>query len=361
MDAEPPKKLLVVRLGALGDVVHVLPALEAIRAARPGLAIHWAVETACATLLEGHPSLAKLHVIPRKELSRDLRNPARWPSVALRASASVRALRAEGFDAAIDFQGNLRSATVAWLSGAPRRIGFGPSAAKEKAHLLCTHVWDPPDEPRHKAEWNLGLLSTLGIEAAFSPPKLPSSFRGSTELRSALRRYARPLVSIHAGVSRFGALKGWVPDRFAEVGRAVLAKAGGTALYTFGPGEREEAQRLASRAGEGAEAAPESGSLADLVEIFRASDAVVGVDTGPMQLAAAAGKPVVSLFGPKDPARYRPLGAQVRVLTADASSLPCLPCNGRRCPRADARGLSPCMTALSAQEVAEAVLGCLGF
>jgi ADP-heptose:LPS heptosyltransferase len=104
------------------------------------------------------------------------------------------------------------------------------------------------------------------------------------------------------------------------------------------------------------QAAPESGSLIDLIGLFREADAVVGVDTGPIQLAGALGRPVVALYGPKDPAIYRPFGDRVEVLTSEDPSLDCIPCNGRRCNIEDENGFSPCMTAIRPETIAKTVL-----
>ena len=173
MDPPSLQRILIVRLGALGDVVHVLPALGALRRALPGARIHWAVETAAASLLEGHPDLEAVHVIPRKEWSASLLRPACWADLLKSAEGVFRRLRAPGFDAALDFQGNLRSAVVSVLSGAPVRIGFGKGANKENSHLVYTHRVVPPPG-LHKAEKNLRLLQVLSVDGSSPPPpRLP--------------------------------------------------------------------------------------------------------------------------------------------------------------------------------------------
>src|SRR6185295_5624973 len=115
------RSVLIVRLSALGDVVHVLPALAALRESSPSLRIGWAVEEKAASLLQGHPQIDRLHVIPRGELSQAAKRLA-LGRFASRAWRVVKELRAESYEATLDFQSNFRSALLARLAGAPRRI-----------------------------------------------------------------------------------------------------------------------------------------------------------------------------------------------------------------------------------------------
>ncbi len=356
MNSQALHKILIVRLGALGDVIHVLPSLDALREALPGARIHWAVETSSASLLENHPFVDAVHVIRRKEWEAKLAFPARWAEIGREAAGAVASLREERFDLAVDFQGNLRSGVVTYASGAPSRIGFAKGSGKESSHLFYTERVAVPEKRLHKAVKDLLLLGPLGIARTEARAALPEAFGGSQAVREAMRRKKRPLAVFHGGVSRFGSLKAYPSASLADAARLVAERGGGEVLLTFGPAEKEEAERTAAEAGPGVTLAPETGFLPDLVEIFRAADAVCGVDTGPVQLAAAAGAPVVALYGPKDPEVYAPLGEKVRVLVASDPSLDCLPCNGRRCPRAGADGLSPCMKAIEPERVADAVL-----
>jgi len=360
VDPATLERILIVRLGALGDVVHVLPALEALRRALPRARIHWAVETASASLLEGHPDLEGIHVIPRKEWHRSFRRPASWADILKSAEGVFRKLRANAFDLALDFQGNLRSAIVSVLSGAPVRVGFGKGANKEYSHLFYTHRVVPADARLHKAAKNLRLLEALGVSADVLPaPRLPDAGLPDS-VRETLAECTRPLVVIHAGVSPFGALKAYPTRAFAKVGRLFSEGTGGSVLFSYGPGEKEGAEALARESGPRARPAPECRTLPELAALLREADAFLGVDTGPTQLAGAARVPVVALFGPKDPVVYRPLGERVRVLASRDPGLDCIPCNGRSCPRADEQGFSPCMTALDPEEVVGALLEAVG-
>ena len=356
IEASAPRKILIVRLGALGDVVHVLPAFDALRAAFPGARIRWAVESACGSLVRALPGLEGVHVLQRKEWTSGLKNPSAWLSVGKAASTAVRDLQRESFDLALDFQGNLRSAVVAYLSGAAARVGFARGADKEGGHLFYTETVAPPSGVLHKVEKNLALLGALGIRPEISPPRLPLPLQGEEKILPALEGLRRPVLVLHAGVSAFGALKAYPPAQLAQAARVAAARTGGTVLFTFGPGEKAAAEALAREAGPAARPAPETRSLPELAAVFRFADAACGADTGPIQLAAAVGAPVVALFGPKDPAIYRPLGPRACAIVTADRSLRCIPCNGRRCRIARPDGFSPCMASIPPGDVAEALV-----
>jgi ADP-heptose:LPS heptosyltransferase len=161
------------------------------------------------------------------------------------------------------------------------------------------------------------LLTALGIEGPTREYVLPPSpaareridgFLASSDL------VGRRLVLMHPGTSERGAGKRWPPERFAALAARVAAVCGAAVRVTWGPGERDLADSVAAAAGSGVQSAPETGSLLELAELLRRAAAFVSADTGPMHLAAACGTPCVALFGPKDPAIYRPYGEGHTVL-----------------------------------------------
>jgi lipopolysaccharide heptosyltransferase I len=360
LDPGSLERILIVRLGALGDVVHVLPALSALSETLPSASIDWVVETASSSLLRGHPQIDTLHVLPRKEWSRNLGKPGRWIGIGVQARRILRDLRGAKYDLAVDFQGNLRSGVVTFLSGARARLGFGKGASKENSHLFYTHKVVPDREDLHKVDKNLALLAPLGRRPDPIPAAVLPDAPGGESMEKALSDLPRPVVAVHPGVSRFGALKAYPLRSFSALCRELVSGTGGSVILTYGPGEREDAEAVALEAGPSVRPATESGSLLDLVETFRRVDAVVGVDTGPTQLAGVTGKPVVALYGPKDPVIYRPVGDRVEVVVSDDPALDCIPCNGRRCPIEDTDGFSPCMTSIDPARVARVVMMALG-
>jgi ADP-heptose:LPS heptosyltransferase len=142
----------------------------------------------------------------------------------------------------------------------------------------------------------------------------------------------RPAVAIHPGVSGFGAIKQWDPERFGRTAIRLAREHGARCLVTWGPGERELALRVVEAAEGCAALGPETGSILELAALYEACDLVIGADTGPLHLAAALGIPVVGLYGPKDPAVYAPwdarTGAAARVVRRPVY---CSPCRRRTC------------------------------
>jgi len=344
------RRILIVRLSALGDVVHALPLLDALRRARPDAQLGWLVEARNASVLAEHPQLDRVFVFPRGELRALVRRGRLLAALRL-ARGFLRELRAARFEVAIDAQSNLRSSLLAWLSGARRRIGFAPPFTKEKAHWLFTETVAVPRGGQLKFERNLALLAPLGVDARGARPRLslPESARAAARSFRAGERAAE-LVALHPGVSGFGAIKQWAPERFAGVARRLADERGARCIVTWGPGERGLAEEVVRGAQGAARLAPETRSLLELAALYEVCDAVVGGDTGPIHLAAALGVPVVGLYGPKDPAIYGPWdGLRGRAATTVWKQVHCSPCRLRRC------GNVICMPAIEVGDVTHAL------
>ena len=346
-----PRSLLIVRLSALGDVIHVLPALAALRAAFPEAKIGWAVEDRAASVVEGHPHVDRVHVIPRRAWTEGLRKGA-----GLRVLGGMRGmvaeLRRERYEVALDFQANFRSSSCAYLSGAPRRIGQPKPYSKEGSRLLFTETPRAVAPERHKIERNLALLECLGVR----PTEVPRPHVVRPEAALLGPRAGGPRVVLHPGVSAFGALKAWREEQFAALGQR-LAADGCEVLFAWGGAkERAQAERVAAAA-PGTAITPPTASVPALARLLEEADLFVGVDSGPLHLAAAVGTPVLGLYGPKHPGTYGPFWPGSQVVRADE---PCSPCKHRRCPRPDAAQvavegerrpvrISPCMDALTVE------------
>lgn len=340
------QRILIVRLSALGDVVHVLPLLDAVRRARPDAQIGWLVEEKVASLLEGHPQIDRLWVAPRWEVQR-LWRERRFAAAAARQLRAIRELRAARYELTLDAQCNLRSASWARLSGAQRRIGFAPPYTKDQAHWLSTEQVHAPIGGQLKVQRNLELLKPLGISSEGARAVLPvpeAARRAAGELRS--RFGDTPLVALHPGVSGFGELKRWPPERFSALARRLHDERGAHSLVTWGPDERGLAESVVAASGGAASLAPQAGSLLELAAFYEACDALVAGDTGPLHLAAALGVPVVGLYGSKDPAIYGPWNGRTGELGAVVwKQVHCSPCGLRRC------GNVICMPAIEVADV----------
>jgi lipopolysaccharide heptosyltransferase I len=296
-------RFLIVRLGALGDIVHALPVAAALRRARPDARIDWVVSARHRQILDLVP------VIDRRIAIND-RAGARGGLPLLRA---ISELRAEAYDVTFDLQGLIKSALIARASSARRVIGFTRRYTREPlASLLYTETHDPhgeglfsASERRHVVTVNLGMLTQVGIDdpdVEFPIETLPSA-RIADFISSIRKDSAGPaLLNIGAAWPN----KRWPPDRFAAVARALHERHGLRSVVLWGPGERALADAVVAAGAGAATAAPET-TIADVVTLARASKLMVSGDTGPAHIASAVGTPIVGIYGPTRPERNGPV------------------------------------------------------
>lgn len=294
------ERFLVVRLGSMGDIVHTLPAVACLRQRFPRVRIDWVVEPRWRELVELNPHLSQC-------VSLETRGP-------LRALArAVAALRHAGYDCTLDFQGLYKSAVLAWLTDARRRIGFHERALREPGSFLFYTECVQPPAGTHVVEMNLALVAHLGAELrgplAFDLPTTPED---DAFVEECLRRH---------GLSQFFILnpgggwmsKRWPVERYAELHDALVRARGWRGFVNVGPGEESLALDLA-RLAHAAKPVRFPLSPRQFVALARRAQLVVGGDTGPVHVAAALGRPVVGLYGPTDPVRNGPFGARVAVV-----------------------------------------------
>ncbi len=290
-------KLLLVRLSALGDVIHALPL--AASAAAAGATVGWVVERAFAGLLDGNPHCAQIFVADTKAWRRRALSPATF--------AEVRALRSElrtfAPDHTIDVQGLWKSALVARMAAAPV-AGFAAGQRREgSSALLCDLRVAPGPDARHVVDRNLALLSAVGIPAAARAPDAAYLLaRPSPEADAFLAAQPRPFAVLHPGAGRDD--KTWGEERFATLARALRARSGLHSVISWGPGDERRAERLATLLPDASR--PPLLDFPGLARLAAASRLFVGGDTGPLHLADALGAPTLGLFGPTDPERNGP-------------------------------------------------------
>lgn len=306
-------RLLVVRLGAIGDVLRALPAVGRIRATFPGLRLSWIVEDLSRPLLEGHPDIDELIPFPRREL----RAAAGRPAAILAIARDLRRrLAAQRFTVTVDLQSSLKSGLVAALSGAPRRVGFAPGHCREMSFLF-TNRWVPLSSPwLNRVDRNLEMAAALG--AASGPadavlPERPDEARDAVALVAALAPGGGPVVVFSPAVSRRQSYKAWPGAHYTRLAALLHRSRGVRPIIVWGPGEEDLARSIAHAAGPAAVLAPPTG-LGLLAALLRRASLFVGADTGPMHLAWVSGCRVVALFGPTDPRLNAPRGAGHQVL-----------------------------------------------
>jgi lipopolysaccharide heptosyltransferase I len=306
----------IVKLSALGDVVHALPVAATLAARVPGVRLTWVVEAREAVVLRGHPALAEVVAVDTRRWRR-ARRPGEV-AAAIGALGDVRArLRRGRFDVALDLQGLLKSALLVALTRAPRRIGFAAGRAREPmAAAFVNHRVRPPATARHVVDQYLALLAPLGLGDPVHEFVLPVDAAAEAAvdefLAGAGLKPRRRLVVLNPGAGR--PAKRWPGEAFGALARRLSEDAAAQVVVVWGPGEQSLAAGIAAAAG-GAVAAPPTDVLALLALVRRASVVVAG-DTGPLHLAAAVGTPCVGLYGPTRAERNGPYGPGHRALQA---------------------------------------------
>ena len=285
--AEP--RFLLVRLGSLGDIVHALPAAAALRDTFPAARIDWAVEPKWVRLLEGNSDLNEIVTFDRMS--------------AAGVASTIRRLRAEKYMCAVDFQALYKSALLAFASGAPRRVGFRSSYARERlAALLYTDRLNP--RGAHKVEHNLTLAECAG--ARKSALRFPLAIRPEDHKRveqELAAHGARDFFVLNPGGGWRS--KCWPPERYGELHGRLARYFGIRGVVTFGPGEEGLARAVVNAAGDLAPLAIPF-DLGPLLALLKRAKFVVSADTGPLHLASALGTRTIGLFGPTDPSRNGP-------------------------------------------------------
>ncbi|MGA3028522.1 MAG: glycosyltransferase family 9 protein [Bryobacteraceae bacterium] len=275
-------RILAVRLGAMGDVIQCLPAVASLKHGIPRSHVTWVIEPRWAPLLEGNPYVDRVILLDRRSLA-GLR--AAW-----------RDLRARRYDIAVDFQGLLKSALVASAARAERLFGFTRALVRERPAAWFYSV-AVGSKAEHVVDRYLDLAAAAGASSLLRTFPLPA---GHAE--GSLPASPFVLASPMAG----WAAKEWPMDFYSELGR--LLEAGGCTLVLNGRTRIDAPHTHAHVSG-----------LPGLIDATRRAVAVVGVDSGPLHLAAALGKPGVAIFGPTDPARNGPRGGAIAVLRSPAA------------------------------------------
>ena len=287
---EGGERYLVVRLTALGDILHTLPAVAALRSAHRNARIDWVVERKWAPVLEGSPAIDEVISFDRASISGGI--------------SCVRRLRQKNYTCAIDFQGLYKSSVLAALSAAPRRIGFERAWAREPgAALLYTERVVPSG--RHVTELNYSLAEKAGAVRPAKPEyplRVPAGGAASVRARLAEQKIADYIVVGPGGSWR---AKCWPTDRYGQFCREFERSHGLRAIVIHGPGEESLAEEVC-RAAHPATPAVMRTTIEELMGLLAHARCVVAADSGPLHLAAALGASVVGLYGPTDPARNGP-------------------------------------------------------
>jgi lipopolysaccharide heptosyltransferase I len=308
-----PRRVLIVKPSALGDIVHALPVVALLRKRFPAAEISWLVTPAFAPLLEDHPHIDQVWRFDRGPRGIGWRGVQTFG----RLHGLQRQLRAYRFDLVLDLQGLFRSGWLAAQTMAPMRVGFG--YAREGAPMFYTHKVRSRGVERHAIERYLDVAEELGCGRG--PVAFEFGVSDATRARVRGQVGASPYCVLLPGTN--WATKRWPVERFVTLARRIedergirCVLAGGNDVTALVPADCG----VASLAGKT--------SLKELVALLEGATLVVANDSGPMHIAAALGRPLVSLFGPTNPVRTGPYARPDTVLRLD---IVCSPCYRRTC------------------------------
>ncbi len=363
-------KILLVRLGSLGDIVHGLPVAAALREAHPAARLDWLVDARYAAILDLVPTIDRRIVIAPAG-GRRVDRPGHPDDLYFAGRAGVlkaiREMRRQRYDAALDLQGLIKSAVLARASGARRVIGFDRADVRERqAALFYTETCPEAGSRRppaaasrqpaaryHVIHKNLSMLPLVGASIPARPRfplQIPASPALDTITRSLAQRGAERFALINPGAAWPN--KRWPPERFGAVALAIHATHGLASVVCWGPGEEDVASRVASASGGAAIVAPPT-EIGDLLAIAGAATIVVSGDTGPLHLAGAVGARLVAMFGPTDPSRNGPWDPADISLSRFADCV----CHYERCCRRN----RPCLEEITVEDVLGAIERRLAF
>jgi lipopolysaccharide heptosyltransferase I len=327
----------------MGDLVHTLPAVAALRRSFPEARIDWLVETRHREVLLDNPDVSALIEVDTLGWRRRLLSPRTWREI----RASIAAIRKRRYDFVLDLQGTIKSSVSAFLARSDRRIGFTTSHLKERAAaLLYTERVRANGGRPHVIDRHLRLLSALDIETEERrfPISVPPMTEAAVE-RELERMGLSDFVLMNPGGS--WVTKRWSPERFGRLASAIEREWKLQSLVVWGPGEEAMAREVVDASSGAARLAP-STTVRELVPYIRRARLFVSGDSGPLHLASACGVPAVGIFGPTDAVQNGPFGKGDEVVWKE---VPCGPCYRKRCPGYG----NVCLTSIQVEEVLGAV------
>ncbi len=334
MDASLPERILIVRLGALGDVVNALALANALVRARPDVQIGWACHELALPILCAHPAIARVHVWRRGS------GLGGW-------RALLGEIRSQRYELALDLQRLTKSALIVRCSGAQRRIGFDRRRTKESSWIWANEQLAPGSLERPMAEQALDFARHFGLCDLRVQLDLPRDAQAEIWVENWISEHGAAPILLNLGATK--AANRWPAQYWGELAQRIGEHLGNPIALTGGPDDRDVATAAIRAGAASAVNLVGATTLLQLIALQRRASVVVSADTGPMHTAAAVGARVVALFGAADERRTGPFGQLDFVLRTHPA---CAPCGKRVCPlpRHD------CMLDLSVESVLQAVL-----
>jgi 3-deoxy-D-manno-octulosonic-acid transferase/heptosyltransferase-1 len=333
--------ILIVKLSAIGDVIHTLPSLAALRGLYPDAHITWVVEEAAADLIINHPYLDEVLISRRKKWSKDF-GSGQLNNALKEIITFVKTLRKRQYNLVIDFHGLFKSSVIVFLSRGKRKIGY--DSLQELSGLFLNEKI-PEDMTKHAVDRYLDFPRYLGAKTDSVQFALPIDKETDVKVQNLLRKYNiedKKFVAINPVA--LWETKLWSNEKFAHLADLINDKLQMKVVFTGS--EKEPLQKITSLMTKESINLGGQTSLPELACLYKKARIVISTDSGPMHLAAAAGTPVIALFGPTEPARTGPYGPGHTVIRTEIA---CSPCFLKKCPT------KKCMEDITPEQVLEAV------
>ncbi|MEE4358491.1 MAG: lipopolysaccharide heptosyltransferase II [Desulfococcaceae bacterium] len=343
--------ILIIKLSAIGDVIHTLPVLNALRMHYPHARITWLIEETAASLIEGHPALDRVIVSQRKRWFKGmLKGPDRAGHFAHFLSF-IRTLRDTRYDLIFDFQQLLKSGVPMWLAKGGRKIGFDRGMEHmEHSHIFLTERIPPVSMEIHALRRYLMLAEAAGVPCTQIEYRIPFQEADRRKVGELLKNEGIGRGGIPVAVNPVAQwdTKLWPEEKFAALADRLIKDFNADIFFTGGPADIPVVDAIASRMSCHAPNLAGKTDLKMLAALYERTAFVISTDTGPMHLSAATDTPVIALFGPTAPWRTGPFGAGHTVIR---SGMECSPCFKRKCRRGD----TACMKNIGVEDVIKAV------
>lgn len=342
------KNILIVRLSAIGDVVHALPVAHAVRKKYPRAEISWIVEEKAYELVETNPYLDRVILLPKNQWKKEFSNQ-KWKTLK-KVKRYFQELKKYNFDFVLDIHGLFKSGLTTFFSGA--NIRYGPADGREGSTLFYNHKIEPPPVKVHQVERNLYLAQAIGADTDDVDYGITVREEEKKKIDLILEPESEEIIAINPFTTWTS--KDWPRKRFAELADRLKQKLDCKIVITGGPGDVEGVQEICSMMDKKSLNLAGKTSIRELAELYRRVDLFIGGDTGPLHLAAAVNTPCIALMGPTTPETHGPYGEGHTVIHKD---LECKGCWKRECKKGD----RSCMKKIEVDEVFFAVRKMLDF
>lgn len=344
MQAE--RKILIVRLSSLGDVLMTIPAVFSIKNTFPDSNISWLVEGSVSDFLSHQREINRVIKFPRGELVLSLRRGRIGDTLRIIIDF-LKNLRSIEYDLILDFHGIIKSVILSRLSRRKKIIGFGKKYAKEGSNLFYDVAIEGEDKRLHKIERNMLLTRYLGVISDIPEIELivPQVYHEYIENFLSAQGIPGDIFAVNPFSSPGSGYKRWDLDKYSRLINLIGEELKVKSLILWGPGELKEAQNLKAKSGENAFLACPT-NISQLFALLQKTKLYISGDTGVMHLAAFAKTPVVGIFGPTDHRINSPYGPHCMIIRKE---MPCSPCKNKECPE------RKCLEDISVDEVFNAV------